>query len=84
VARIPGGTSTAADYLPTRVLEVVVHGDDIVASVAGLHHPGPPPEAMDVCLGLCLELARAQSGDVGALRAFTRAERADPGALRIL
>jgi hypothetical protein len=84
VARIPGGSSSASDYLRTRVLEVVVHGDDLVASVEGFQAPDPPPAAMDVCLALCVELARAQPGDVGALRAFTRAERADPGALRVL
>jgi hypothetical protein len=84
VVRIAGGVVSLRDYLRTRVLEVVVHGDDLVASVKGCDAPDPPPAAVEVCLELCLELARAQFGDLAALRAFTRAERADPGALRIL
>jgi hypothetical protein len=84
VVRVPGGTSPLADYLRTRVLEVVVHGDDVACSVEGLVITDPPAAAVGVCLSLCLDLARAQSGDLGALRAFTRAERADPGALRVL
>jgi hypothetical protein len=84
IVRIAGGVVSLRDYLRTRVLEVVVHGDDLVASVEGCDAPDPPPAAVDVCLELCLELARAQLGDRTALRAFTRAERADPDALRIL
>ena len=80
VVRIAGGVVSLRDYLRTRVLEVVVHGDDLVASVKGCDAPDPPPAAVEVCL----ELARAQLGDRAALRAFTRAERADPDALRIL
>jgi hypothetical protein len=82
--RIAGGVVSLRDYIRTRVLEVVVHGDDLVASVKGCDTPDPPPAAVEVCLELCLDLARAQLGDRTALRAFTRAERADPDALRIL
>lgn len=84
VVRVPGGQVPLRDYLRTRVLEIVVHGDDVVSSVPGLRVPDPPPSAVDVSLGVCLELARAQLGDMGALRAFTRAERARPDALRVL
>jgi hypothetical protein len=84
VVRIAGGVVSLRDYLRTRVLEVVVHGDDLVASVSACDALDPPPAAVEVCLELCLELARAQLGDLAALRAFTRAERTDPDALRIL
>jgi hypothetical protein len=84
VARIPGGTTPLSDYLRTRVLEVVVHGDDLVASVEGLRAPEPPAAAVEVCLLVCVELARARVGDIAALRAFTRSERAAPDALRVL
>jgi hypothetical protein len=84
VVRIVGGVVPLRDYLRTRVLEVVVHGDDLVASVSGCDAPDPPSAAVEVCLELCLELARAQLGDLAALRAFTRAERTDTDALRIL
>jgi len=56
----------------------------VVASIAGLEVPAPPTDAVDVCVSVCLELARARVGDVAVLRAFTRAERAEEGALRVL
>jgi Mycothiol maleylpyruvate isomerase N-terminal domain len=84
VVRIAGGVVSLRDYLRTRVLEVVVHGDDLVASANECDAPDPPAAAVEVSLELCLELARARLGDRTALRAFTRAERADPDALRIL
>ncbi|HEY2213594.1 MAG TPA: hypothetical protein VGH31_00965, partial [Acidimicrobiales bacterium] len=67
-----------------RILELIVHGDDLVASIPGLRVPDPPAAAIDVCVSVCLELARARVGDVAVLRAFTRAERAEEGALRVL
>jgi hypothetical protein len=84
VIRAAGGQVSLCDYVRTRVLEVVVHGDDIVCSVPGLTVPDPPSGALEVSLGVCLEMARARVGDLGALRAFTRAERAQPEALRVL
>jgi hypothetical protein len=84
VVRIPGGAVPLQSYLRTRLLEVVVHGDDLVSRVTGLGAPYPPSAAVEVCLELCVELARAQLGDLAALRAFTRAGRAAPDALRVL
>jgi hypothetical protein len=84
VLRIAGGQVALCDYLRTRVLEVAVHGDDIVCSVPGLTTPEPPFRAMEVSLGVCVELARARVGDLGTLRGFTRAERGLPDALRVL
>ena len=79
-----GGQVALCDYVRTRVLEVVVHGDVIVCSVPRLTTPDPPPRAMEVALGVCLELARARVGDLGTLRGFTRTERALPDPLRVL
>jgi hypothetical protein len=84
VLRVAGGQVSLCDYLRTRVLEIVVHGDDIVCSVPGLTTPEPPFRAMEVSLGVCVELARARVGDLGTLRGFTRAERGLPDALRVL
>ncbi|MGP0031768.1 MAG: maleylpyruvate isomerase N-terminal domain-containing protein [Acidimicrobiales bacterium] len=83
VLRVPGGTVPLRGYLRTRLLEIVVHGDDLVASVPGLGLPAPPAPAVEACLALCVELARAQLGDLDALRAFTRSERAAPDGLRV-
>jgi hypothetical protein len=84
VIRVGGGQVALGDYLRTRVLELVVHGDDLVCSVPGLVVPDPPPASVQVSLGVCLELAQARVGGLAALRAFTRSERALPGALRVL
>jgi hypothetical protein len=84
VVRVAGGQVCLQDYLRTRVLEVVVHADDVASSVPGLLVADPPPAAIEVSLGVCLEMAQARAGGVGALRAFTRAERAESDALRIL
>lgn len=84
VVRVPGGQVALSDYLRTRVLEVIVHGDDVVTSVPSLYVADPPPETIGVCLEVCMELARARVGDLACLRAFTRAERSLPEALRVL
>jgi hypothetical protein len=84
IIRVPGGQVPLCEYLPTRILELIVHGDDVVCSVPGLHVPDPPPAAVGVSLELCVELARARVGDLASLRAFARAERSLPEALRVL
>lgn len=74
-----------ADYLASRVLEVVVHADDVAAS-AGIE-PGPlPPTVADAAAAFLLRLARARSGDLAVVRAMTRADRVgDPAdVLRVL
>jgi len=73
------------NYLASRLLEVVVHGDDLAASIADAV-PAPPREAADESLAFLLRLARVRSGDLHVLRAFTRAERVDDpyGTLRVL
>jgi hypothetical protein len=84
VIRVSGAQISLREYLRTRVLELVVHGDDLVCSVPGLAAPDPPPGSLEVSLAVCLELAQARIGGLAALRAFTRSERALPGALRVL
>ena len=67
------------DYLGSRIVEVLVHADDLAVSV-GRELPGPPPEAVDVALGYLVTAARDVHGDLAVLRAFTRRERVPPGA----
>lgn len=83
VIRVMGGQAPLSEYLSTRVLEAIVHGDDVVSSVRGLRVADPPPATVRVSLQVCLELAQARVGDLEALRAFTRVERALPEALRV-
>jgi len=84
VVRVAGAQVPLTEYLRTRVVEVVVHGDDVVCSVPGMTVANPPPESMETCLSVCLEMARARAGDVQALRAFTRRERALKDVLVVL
>lgn len=83
VIRVTGGQAPLSEYLATRVLEAIVHGDDVASSVHGLRVADPPPASVRVSLGVCLELAQARVGDLDTLRAFTRVERALPEALRV-
>ncbi len=84
VIRVSGAQVPLSDYLRTRILEVVVHGDDLVCSVPGLIAPEPPPASMAVSLDVCLELAQARVGGLAVLRGFTRRERAPGDVLRVL
>lgn len=73
------------DYLASRVVEVVVHADD-VASGAGVAPPAFADGVIEVATAFLLRLARARSGDLAVVRAMTRAERvSDPyDVLRVL
>jgi uncharacterized protein (TIGR03083 family) len=82
VLRIEGGAARLSDYLRTRVVELLVHADDLAASV-GIEIE-PPPDTVSSALTVFLELAGARSGDVAVLRAFTRREQTDPETLRVL
>jgi hypothetical protein len=84
VIRVSGAQVTLRDYLRTRVLELVVHGDDLACSLPNLVVPGPPAGSLEVSLHVCLELAQDRVGGLAALRSFTRSERALPEALRVL
>ena len=73
---------TLDDYLVTRIVEQVVHCDDLAVSL-GLEPPAPPPAAVDIAFGNLVEIARVRHGDVAVLRAFTRRERDPVEALRV-
>jgi hypothetical protein len=67
------------EYLASRVVEVLVHTDDLMASIDAA--PGhPPTEAVDAALTYLLKAARRVHGDHAVLLAFTRRERVPPGA----
>ena len=70
------------DYLLTRIVELLVHTDDLAAS-AGIEPPAPPAEAGRLALAYLLEVAVCRSGQLAALRAFSRRERDSVQALRV-
>ncbi|MBO0898362.1 maleylpyruvate isomerase N-terminal domain-containing protein [Cellulomonas sp. zg-ZUI22] len=65
------------DFLLTRLLEVVVHADDLAVSV-DVATPTFPPEVFDPVRDLLVRLAVARHGQARVVAALTRRERALP------
>jgi hypothetical protein len=70
------------DYLPTRIVEMVVHADDLAVSV-GAETPDLG-DAARIAIDVLVETARVAHGDVAVIRALTRRERDSVEALRVL
>ncbi|MBB6350106.1 maleylpyruvate isomerase N-terminal domain-containing protein [Nonomuraea muscovyensis] len=63
------------DFLLTRVMELVVHSDDLAASV-GVDTPELPPSVIDPVVELLARLAVHRHGATAVIRTLSRAERA--------
>jgi hypothetical protein len=72
--RIPDGVTFLGIYLTTRVVELVVHGDDLASSV-GIDWQ-PPFEAGALAIGMLVQIANEQNGAIEVLRVLARSERA--------
>ena len=83
VVQVRGGAARLDDYLVTRVVELVVHTDDVACSV-GSPVPDIPADALSVVTSAFVELAVARSGSRAVLRSFARRERAHADTLRVL
>jgi hypothetical protein len=70
-----GWALTLEDFLTTRLLEIVVHVDDLAVSV-DVVPPNLPEQATDTVLALLAQLAARRHGPAAVLRALTRQERA--------
>ena len=81
-SRIPDAVCRLDDYLLTRLAEVVLHGDDLAASVGVVWHP--PSRAAGATIDLLVDMTRERVGDLEVLRALAREERSSPGVLRAL
>jgi hypothetical protein len=82
--RVAGGlVMTLDEYLRTRVVELVVHADDLAASV-GVEPAPPQPATTAVAIDVLVGVARIRHGDMAVLRALARRERDTAGALRVL
>src|SRR5215475_11503283 len=82
--RVAGGlVMTIDEYLRTRVVELVVHADDLAASV-GVAPTAPRPETGKIAIDVLVDVARTRHGDLAVLRALARRERDQAGALRVL
>ena len=72
---IEGRAMTAADLLSTRLMELLVHGDDLAASV-GVPTAKVTDAAYERVNDLLVRLAAHRHGPVAVLRALSRTERA--------
>ena len=82
--RVAGGLVLVLDeYLRTRVVELVVHADDLAASI-GVELVPPQPATCRVAIDVLVDVARIRHGDMAVLRALARRERDPVAALRVL
>jgi len=70
-----GWSLSSADFVLTRTMEVLVHSDDLAASV-GVDTPRFPDEAADAVLALLASVAAERHGQAAVLRALSRPQRA--------
>jgi len=70
-----GWSLTLDDFLVTRIMEMVVHSDDLAVSV-GVTTPKLPDDALDATIRLLAAVAARRHGALAVIRAFSRAERA--------
>jgi hypothetical protein len=70
------------DFLLVRLVEVVVHSDDLAASVS-LPTPTFTEDTSGALISFFLEMCRRRHGDAAVLRAFTRRERDTAKALLV-
>ncbi len=69
-----GWALSSAGFVLTRTMEVLVHSDDLAASI-GVDTPRFPDEAADAVLGLLASVAAERHGQVAVLRALSRPQR---------
>ena len=73
-----GWSLTTDDFLTTRMMEMVVHGDDLASSV-GLPTPTYAEDVITPVLGLLSGVAVRRHGQTALVRALARPQRAETG-----
>jgi hypothetical protein len=74
---------TLDEYLSTRLIELVVHADDLATSL-GIDPPELPAAATGLVITTLVEVARIRHGDYAVVRALSRRERDSAEALRVI
>lgn len=69
-----GWSLSTVDFLTTRMMELVVHGDDLAASV-GLPTPEHEKAVVSAVLGLLTAVSLQRHGQVALVRALSRPQR---------
>lgn len=70
------------EYLVTRIVELVVHADDLGYSL-GVETAPFAPLALACTIGCLVEIARLRHGDLAVIRSMTRRERDPADALHV-
>jgi hypothetical protein len=70
-----GWSLTVADWLVTREMEIVVHSDDLAASI-GVPTPEFPDDVVTPVLALLTAVAARRHGQAAVVRALSRPQRA--------
>ena len=78
-----GRLTTLRTVLEARTLEMVVHVDDLAASVE-IPPPELPAGAFSLTIGVLVDMARRRHGDMAVVRSLARRERDHIHALRVL
>ncbi|HSJ28389.1 MAG TPA: maleylpyruvate isomerase N-terminal domain-containing protein [Acidimicrobiia bacterium] len=78
-----GRVLTLDEYLVTRLVEMLVHADDLAVSVDA-ETPTFPADAEAAVIGCLVEVGRRRHGSTAVIRALTRRERDAVRALRVL
>lgn len=74
VGALGGRMLTLDDFCRTRLIEVLLHLDDLAASL-GEVRPATDPLGAEIVIEICMGIARHVHGDWQVLHALTRAER---------
>lgn len=77
MAMFGGTVLPLRDCLITRLVELLIHADDLAVSL-GVPTPAFPDEAAEPVLALLLRHSHRRHGTAALLRAFARGERAGP------
>lgn len=83
VAALGGRELLVDEYLVTRLVELLVHTDDLAVSV-GLQRPPFPPAAESTVIECLVDVARRRHGAAAVITALARTERDAVDALRVL
>lgn len=79
---VSAAAATVGDFVRTRVVELVVHTDDLAVSLG--RATNLPARSVAVAVDALVGMAIRRSGDVEVLRVLTRRERAAQGVLPVL
>lgn len=79
---VRGSSMRIEDYLITRLVELVIHADDLAASL-DVAAPRFEPAVADVVIDCLTRIASRRHSPAAVIRAMSRTERADPAVLRV-